>query len=170
MCRLNCRNRIRVKDDKRQQRDFFEKRRFSKHIQHLQPSSPGRRKVKRSISQDLLFLQALNNATAQPRNARTAQQRPTMVVVDLDSARPLKKRRKDIFLPNVSPDLATMPSRLDLQEDTTMDRGRKETSTNAVGLSTTEEPLPKFLHDPANVPASIKQKTIKSRLIRHLCF
>ena len=85
------------------------------------------------------------------------------MAVDLDSS---KKRRMDIFLPNVSPDLASIPSRLDLQEDTTLDRGKKEDSV--MGHSTTEEPLPKFLRDLENVRVQQSKQTGSSLVMQLL--
>ncbi|XP_078594477.1 uncharacterized protein LOC144872293 [Branchiostoma floridae x Branchiostoma japonicum] len=111
------RSRLRMKYEKKQQKDYFERKRYARQVKTVRPLSPGARHRKGGISQDLLYLQTLNTAHSMDRTGTVSASSSRQVnKVDLSKTGgsfPLR-RQEDLELPNMSPDYSKTPSSLQL--------------------------------------------------------
>ncbi|XP_041458090.1 uncharacterized protein LOC121410220 isoform X2 [Lytechinus variegatus] len=107
------RNRLKVKNDRKRQQDFFEKQKFTSRVQkHKTSIKPA--KKKQSMSLDLVSLQAANFSAAQfNKNGTGIRSSDRVNRVDLGKSQGLP-RQKFVVLPDASPD--SKPSILNLSK------------------------------------------------------
>ncbi|XP_066283643.1 uncharacterized protein [Branchiostoma lanceolatum] len=123
LCTMNwvggARSRLRMKYEKKQQKDYFERKRYARQVKTVRPLSPGAAHRKGGISQDLLYLHTLNTAHSMDRKGCVSAPSSRQVnKVDLSKAGgsfPMR-RQEDLELPNMSPDYSKTPSRLQLAD------------------------------------------------------
>ncbi|XP_063953713.1 uncharacterized protein LOC129255376 [Lytechinus pictus] len=107
------RNRLKVKNDRKRQQDFFEKQKFTSRV-HKHKTSIKPAKKKQSMSLDLVSLQAANFSAAQfNKNGTGIRSSDRVNRVDLDKSQGLL-RQKFVVLPDASPD--SKPSILNLSK------------------------------------------------------
>ncbi|XP_019633522.1 PREDICTED: uncharacterized protein LOC109476945 [Branchiostoma belcheri] len=115
------RSRLRMKYEKKQQKDYFERKRYSRQVRTVRPQSPGATHRKGGISQDLLYLHTLNTAHSMDKKGSLSDPSSRQVnKVDLSKvncAFPMR-RQEDLELPNMSPDYSKTPSLLQLADPT----------------------------------------------------
>ncbi|KAI0234431.1 hypothetical protein LSAT2_015329 [Lamellibrachia satsuma] len=92
------RSRIRLHNERKQQKEYFEMKRHMKKVNRARPTSPGER---RGISQDLISLQTISKVHDINKNVPRPSKRVT--VVDLDKATPMKRRDENMDLGPISP-------------------------------------------------------------------
>ncbi|CAH1264509.1 Hypp3004 [Branchiostoma lanceolatum] len=123
LCTMNwvggARSRLRMKYEKKQQKDYFERKRYARQVKTVRPLSPGAAHRKGGISQDLLYLHTLNTAHSMDRKGCVSAPSSRQVnKVDLSKAGgsfPIR-RQEDLELPNMSPDYSKTPSRIQLAD------------------------------------------------------
>ncbi|XP_078678200.1 uncharacterized protein LOC144914309 isoform X1 [Branchiostoma floridae x Branchiostoma belcheri] len=110
-----------MKYEKKQQKDYFERKRYSRQVRTVRPQSPGATHRKGGISQDLLYLHTLNTAHSMDKKGSVSAQSSRQVnKVDLSKVScsfPMR-RQEDLELPNMSPDYSKTPSLLQLADPT----------------------------------------------------
>ncbi|XP_030855827.1 uncharacterized protein C12orf40-like [Strongylocentrotus purpuratus] len=107
------RNRLKVKNDRKRQQDFFEKQKFTSKVRKLETTTnPPKRK--QAVSLDLLSLQAANFSAAHyKKNGTGIRSSGRINRINLDKSQALL-RQKFVNLPDASPE--SKPSALDLSK------------------------------------------------------
>ncbi|XP_072179186.1 uncharacterized protein [Diadema setosum] len=96
------RNRLKMKNDKRRQKEFFERQRYSSKVKRMEDAgSPS--KKKQAVSLDILSLQAANLSAAKFQRTSNAKKSTRVNHVNLDKSRGMFGQ-KFVDLPDASPE------------------------------------------------------------------